>query len=228
MGGVWQELPRFLTYYNIVFLLTAMANTLLLSVLGCMIGGLLGLGLAVVRTTRSPAMAIPRALAFAIVEFFRRLPPLVVLLLAFFTANLTRTELSLFQVALIGLSLIATASLSEIIRGGVLSVHRNQWDAASALNFGYLRSVFTIILPQGWRVILPPAISFLLLFIKDTAFASQLGTLELTYAGKILTTKGFSAGLSYGAVLLLYFVLSYSLARLGAWIERRLALPADH
>lgn len=227
MGHVWQELPRFLGYYNLVFLATAMANTLLLSVLGCAVGGLCGLALTVVRMTRSRAMLVPRALAFAVVEFFRRLPPLVVLLLAFFTTNLARTELSLFHVALIGLSLVATASLSEIIRGGVLSVHRTQWDAAAALNFGYLRSFFTVILPQGWRVIVPPAISFLLLFIKDTAFASQLGTLELTYAGKVLTTRGFSAAISYGSVLLLYFVLSYSLARLGRWMENRLALPAD-
>ncbi|MFI4981638.1 MAG: amino acid ABC transporter permease [Nevskiales bacterium] len=228
MGHLWQELPRFLGYYNLVFLLTAMVNTLLLSLVGCTIGCLCGLALTVVRTTRSRLMLAPRALAFAVVEFFRRLPPLVVLLLAFFIANLTRIQLSLFQVALIGLSLVATASLAEIIRGGVVSVHRTQWDTAAALNFGYLRSFFTIVLPQGWRVIVPPAISFLLLFIKDTAFASQLGTLELTYAGKVLTTRGFSAAVSYGSVLLLYFVLSYSLARLGLWLENRLALPADH
>jgi len=228
MGHLWQELPRFLGYYNLVFLLAAMVNTLLLSIAGCTIGCLCGLALTVVRTTRSRLMLVPRVLAFAVVEFFRRLPPLVVLLLAFFIANLARIDLSLFHVALIGLSLVATASLSEIIRGGVLSVDRTQWDTAAALNFGYLRSFFIIILPQGWRVIVPPAVSFLLLFIKDTAFASQLGTLELTYAGKVLTTRGFSAAISYGSVLLLYFVLSYSLARLGLWLENRLALSADH
>ena len=97
---------------------------------------------------------------------------------------------------------------------------------ALALNFSFLRCFFTVILPQGWRVTVPPAISFLLLFIKDTAFASQLGTLELTYAGKVLTTRGFSAAISYGSILLLYFVLSYSLARLGLWTEHRLALPS--
>ncbi len=227
MAHVWAELPRFLTYYNLLFLLTAMTSTLLLSVLGCVVGGLLGLALAVVRTAPGGAMAPARAVAFLLVEFCRRLPPLVVLMLAFFTASLTRTELTLFQVALIGLSLVAAASLAEIVRGGVLSVHRTQWDAAAALNFGYLRTIFTVILPQGWRVILPPGFSFLLLFIKDTAFASQLGTLELTYAGKIMTTRGFSAALSYGSVLLLYFILSYGLARLGTTMERRLALPAD-
>jgi polar amino acid transport system permease protein len=117
--------------------------------------------------------------------------------------------------------------LAEILRGGVAAVHPNQWDSAGALNFGYLRTVFTVILPQAWPNIIPPALSFMLLFIKDTAFASQLGTLELTYAGKVLTTKGFSAALSYGSVLVLYFILSYALARLGQWLENRIAVPAN-
>jgi polar amino acid transport system permease protein len=227
MLALWNELPRFLTWYNVAFLLTALLNTLLLSVVGCAVGLLLGLQLAVIRSARAKAMAVPRACAWAFVEFFRRLPPLVVLLLAFFSAGLLRVNLSLLQVALIGLSLVATASLSEIVRGGIASVHSNQWDAAAALNFGYVRSVFTVVLPQAWDVIIPPALSFMLLFIKDTAFASQLGTLELTFAGKVLVTKGYSASLSYGSVLLLYFVLSYALARLGSWLECRLALPAN-
>lgn len=228
MLALWSELPQFLTWYNAAFLLAALLNTLLLSVVGCAVGLLLGLLLAVIRGARDPRMAIARACAWAFVEFFRRLPPLVVLLLAFFIAGLIRVNFSLLQVALIGLSLVATASLSEIVRGGIASVHPSQWDSAATLNFGYLRSVFTVILPQAWKVIIPPALSFMLLFIKDTAFASQLGTLELTFAGKVLVTKGFSASLSYGSVLLLYFVLSYTLARLGLWLENRLALPANH
>lgn len=223
----WHELPRFLTWYNAAFLLTALLNTLLLSVVGCAVGGLIGLLLAVIRTTRGRVMAVPRGCAWGFTEFFRRLPPLVVLMLGFFIAGLSGMDLSLFRVALIGLSVVATASLAEIVRGGVASVHSNQWDSAAALNFGYLRCFFTVILPQAWPVILPPAFSFMLLFIKDTAFASQLGTLELTYAGKVLTTKGFSAGLSYGSVLLLYFALSYTLARLGLWLEKHIAIPAN-
>jgi polar amino acid transport system permease protein len=66
---------------------------------------------------------------------------------------------------------------------------------------------------------------YFVLFIKDTALASQAGVLELTQAGKILNTKGFSAFLVFGAVLLLYFVISYPLARLGGLLEHRLGAP---
>jgi polar amino acid transport system permease protein len=91
------------------------------------------------------------------------------------------------------------------------------------MNFTMLQTVRYVILPQAWRVILPPAFGYFVLFIKDTALASQIGVLELTYAGKVLNNKGFSAALVFGTLLLLYFVISYPLTRLGGFLEARLA-----
>jgi len=227
IARVLQEAPAFFTGYNILFLLQAMGATLLLSLGGCLVGSAVGLGLTLVRASEARALMPARVAAWAFVEFFRRVPPLVVLLLVFFASNLLRGQISLFGIAMIGLCLVATASLTEIIRGGIESVHPAQWESAESLNFGYMRSFFWVVLPQAWRVILPPAVSFMLLFIKDTAFASQVGTLELTSAGKILTTKGFTAALAYGSVLILYFLLSTALAGLGNWLEKRIAFPGN-
>jgi len=91
------------------------------------------------------------------------------------------------------------------------------------MNFSLIETVRYIVLPQAWRVILPPAFAFFVMFIKDTALASQIGVIELTYAGKVLNNKGFSAALVFGTLLLLYFFISYPLARLGAHLEARLA-----
>ena len=77
--------------------------------------------------------------------------------------------------------------------------------------------------PQAWRVVVPPTFGFFVMFIKDTALASQIGVMELTSAGKVLTNKGFSSWLVYGTVLALYFVMSYPLSRLGKRLERKLA-----
>ncbi len=222
------EAPRFFTYYNGIFLLQAMGATLLLSLGGCLAGSFFGLLLVLLRKTKGALFLVPRALAWGFVEFFRRVPPLVVLLLAFFASNLVKMDVSLFLVALVALTFVATAFMAEIIRAGIEGVHPNQWDSAATMNFGYLRTMLTIILPQAWKIILPPAFSFFLLFVKDTAFASQLGTLELTYAGKVLTSRGFTAVLSYGSILVLYFALSYPLARFGAWLEDRLAPSGNH
>ena len=72
-------------------------------------------------------------------------------------------------------------------------------------------------------MILPPAFAFVVMFIKDTALASQIGVVELTFARQMLNNRGFSAVLVFGTILVLYFILSYPLSRLGAiW---RTALP---
>ena len=80
-----------------------------------------------------------------------------------------------------------------------------------------------IVLPQSWKVILPPAAAFVVMFIKDTSLASQLGVIELTFAGKMLVNRGFSPVLGFGAILICYFALSYPLSRFAAYLEKRLA-----
>jgi polar amino acid transport system permease protein len=217
------ELPEFFSYYNLLFLGQAALATVTLSAVGSILGCLAGLGVAVVRLTTSMWLMPLRVLAVIIIELFRRIPFLVTLMLVFFTFQLSGFDLSLFVVALIAVFLIASAYLSEIIRAGFESVHRNQWDAAMAMNFSMLDTLRYVIVPQAWRVILPPAFGFFILFIKDTALASQIGVIELTFAGKVLNNKGFSAALVFGTLLMLYFLISYPLARLGRQLELRLA-----
>ena len=188
-------------------------------------GTVVGFGAAVVRLTSAPVLAPLRWLTVILTEVFRRIPFLVTLMLVFFAFQLSGFDLPLFVVALVAVFLIATAYLAEIIRAGFESVHRNQWDAAAAMNFSLPATIRYVVLPQAWRVILPPAFGFFILFIKDTALASQIGVIELTYAGKVLNNKGFSAALVFGTLLVIYFLISYPLARLGARLEARLAAP---
>jgi polar amino acid transport system permease protein len=222
------ELPRFLGYYNLVFLVQAVLATLALSAVGCLAGAAVGFLLALARVTHSPALLPLRLAALAFVETFRRIPFLVTLMLVFFAFQLSGADVPLFAVAAFSVVLIASAFMAEIVRAGLAGVHRNQWDAAAAMNFGLLRTVRHVVLPQAWKIILPPAFGFFVMFIKDTALASQIGVVELTYAGKVLANKGFSASLVFGTVLILYFAVSYPLARLGAYLERRLVLSRDH
>lgn len=217
-----EEAPTFFGYYNLVFLAKAAGTTLALSVIGCVIGGLVGALLAFVRITEGLATLPVRVVAIFFTEVFRRVPFLVTLMLVFFVCQFSGLDVSTFTVGAITVVLIAAAFLAEIVRGGLRSVHQNQWDAAFAMNFSIFQTVRYVILPQAWRVILPPAFGFFLLFIKDTALASQISVVELTYAGKVLNNRGFSAPLVFGTILLLYFAISYPLARLGRRLEQRL------
>lgn len=218
-----EELPQFFTYYNVLFLAKAFGATLLLSVVGCVTGFVAGFVIAAVRLTRGPGMAPVRWLLTGFVEFFRRTPVLVVLFIVFFSFNILNVNIHVFVVALIAMFFIAAAYIAEVIRSGFESVNATQWHAAEAMNFSFFQTMRYVIVPQAWKVIIPPVFSFFLLYIKETALVSQLGVLELTYAGKVMTNKGFSSFLAFGVILLLYFAMSYPLTRFGYWMEKRLA-----
>ncbi len=226
---MWQtvidEAPRFFGYYNLVFLGQAFVNTLALSLVGAGVGFAIGGTLAVLRHDRLFALPPFNWLSTGYVELFRRIPFLVKLMCVFFVYQLSGANVSMYTVAVTTVILSAAAFSAEIVRAGLESVHRAQWDAAEAMNFSAWRTLWLIVLPQAWRVVLPPSFSFTIGFIKSTSIASQIGVLELTYAAKVLNTKGFSAFLCFGTILVLYFLICYPTKLLGEHLERRLAAP---
>ncbi|MBS0559815.1 MAG: ABC transporter permease subunit [Proteobacteria bacterium] len=117
--------------------------------------------------------------------------PLCEPFLIFYATQIAGLEAPVFAIALVSVCLIATAYLAEIGRAGLDSVHPNQCDSAAVCNFSAWQTLRLVVIPQAWKVILPPAFGFFLLFIKDSALASQIGLLELTYAGRNLNNRGF-------------------------------------
>jgi polar amino acid transport system permease protein len=222
-GPAAMQITQLFSYYDLRLLLLGFVATFMLALIGCFAGFVSGFLVAILRMTRSRALAPVRAVMFAYCMLFRRVPFLVTLMLVFFASQAINADQSTFSVALISICLIAAAYLGEIVRSGLESVHINQWDAARTLNFSYLETLRYVILPQAWRVILPPSFGFFVMFIKDTALASQIGVMELTSAGKVLSNKGFPAALVYGTVLMLYFSMSYPLSRLGKRVEKKFA-----
>ena len=91
------------------------------------------------------------------------------------------------------------------------------------MNLSRMQTMRMIVLPQAMPVIVPPAIAFMVAFIKDTALVSQIGVFELTFRGKELNNQGYSGILVFGTIAFLYFVMSYPLTRLGQYLERRFA-----
>ena len=227
MASLIEEAPRFFTYYNVVFLAEAFLYTALLSLVGCGLGFCVGFGLAVLRHPRVNRFTPLRWLATAYVEVFRRIPFLVKLMVVFFAFQLIGLDIGMFVVAAATLTLSASAFCAENIRAGLESVHRTQWDAAEAMNMGGMTALWRVALPQAWRVIIPPSMTYAVGLVKSTSIASQISVLELTYAAKILNQKGFSAAICFGTILVLYFALCWPLNLFAAHLEKRLA-PARH
>ncbi len=204
-------------------LLDAAGTTLALTIIGCVSGFTLAFLIVLLR--QAPGLwGLPlRLLGIAYVEIFRRIPFLVVTYLVLFFIQAFASNASLFTIAVVAICIYATAYTAEIIRGGFESVARQQVEAAAVMNFSRWQTLTSVIIPQSWPVILPPAVAFAVGFIKDTALVSQVGVFELTFRGKELNNEGFSGILVFGTISLIYFAISYPLSSMGRWLENRLA-----
>jgi polar amino acid transport system permease protein len=220
--NVFRQADIFFTWENALLWLRAMGTTLSMAALGCCLGFLLACLLVYIRTSPSRLLLPLRILLVAYVEIFRRIPFLVLIFLVLFGTRAAGLAMPLYWVACITVTITATAFISEIVRAGYEAIHRAQWESAAVMNFGRLRTVVLVIMPQAWTVIIPPAFSYFVMFIKETSLASQVGVYELMQTGKYFNNIGISPFLAFGTCLALYFVLSYPLTRVGWRIERRL------
>jgi polar amino acid transport system permease protein len=225
MERILEQLPRFFSPANIGMLLEAAWLTLAMTFTGCLIG--FGLAFVLVFLRQTPGLwALPlRLVCIAYVEFFRRIPFLVIIYLVLFFIQAITPNASLFAIAVIAICLYAVAYTADIIRGGLESVPHTQVEAARTMNMSRLQTLLMVVLPQAWPVILPPAIAFAVSFIKDTALVSQIGVFELTFRGKELNNQGYSGVLVFGTIAFIYFMLSFPLTLLGQHLEKRLATP---
>lgn len=168
------------------------------------------------------------------IEVWRGLPILVTIFIIFFAfpALSQRFRFDAFDSAAIGLSLWGSAQIAEATRGAVQSIPREQHEAASALGFGWVGRHAFVILPQAFRRLLPPVVSLLVNILQNTTLAQVIGAAEvLETAERSVERLGAPppAGLGeihafeiYGAVMVVFFVISFPLTRLAAYLERRL------
>ena len=217
------EIPRFFSWQNLVLLAEAMGVTLTMTLMGCVLGLVFAFFIAFTRHVPGLLTLPARVVAILFVEFFRRIPFLVVLFLVLFFIQAVAKGTSLFTVAVVSICIYSTAYIADIIRGGFESVPRQQIEAAITMNFSHWQIMTSIIIPQSWPVVLPPAVVFMVGFIKDTSLVSQIGVFELTFRASELNNMGFSGILVFGTIAILYFLISYPLARWGQWLEKRLA-----
>ncbi len=217
------QLARFYAPENLGLLWQSIGMTIALTFIGVGVGFVLAIVVAIVRQSPGWGMLPFRIAAIGFVEIFRRIPFLVVTYLVLFLIAAFVKGASLFLIAIVAICIYATAYLSEIIRGGIESVPRQQVEAATVMNFTRWQTLWHVIFPQSIPVILPPAVAFMIAFIKDTSLVSQIGVFELSFRGKELVNQGMSGLFVFGMIAVIYFCLSYPLTRFGRWLEIRLA-----
>jgi polar amino acid transport system permease protein len=173
-----------------------------------------------------------RALIRLYIEIWRGLPLIVTIFLMFFVLPSAGIRFSAIQAAAVGLSLWGSAQVAEATRGAVQSIPREQHEAAAALGFRWLGRHVFVIVPQALRRLMPPMVSLLVGVIQNSTLAGLIGAVELLFAAKIQYERIAGpppAGLAeqhaieiFGGLLVVFFLISFPLTRLAAYLERRL------
>ena len=205
---------------ELVFLLSAVRWTLVLSLIAFGAGSMAGLLVALLRT--SPITPL-RWIAVGLIQTFQGTPVLMQLFVCFYGLPvLLHVEVDAWPAVTIAFTLYSGAFLGEIWRGAIQAIPRAQWEAAQSLSLSYLQQLRFVILPQAMRIAIPPTVGFLVQLIKGTSIASIIGVVELTRAGQLMTNVTFEPMLVYPIVALLYFALCWPLSLVSGWLEHRI------
>ena len=200
-------------------IVSGMGKTIELAAAVVISGLTLGLLLALVRSFRVRLFSWPIVI-FA--DMMRAIPPLVLVLLAYFGLPNVGLTLSGFVVLWIVLSLVLAAFAEEIFWAGITAVAKGQWDAARSTGLGYFETLIYVILPQAVRLTIPPLTNRTIAITKNTALGTVIGVPEiLNQATTAVSFSGNATPLMLGA--LAYMVLFVPVIALGRWIETRFA-----
>jgi putative glutamine transport system permease protein len=166
-------------------------------------------------------------LAGLYIETVRNLPMLLVMLFVRLRAGKVFVSLGfaapVFWATVAGMTAFVCSVTAEVVRGGLNSVDRGQWDAAFAQGFSKGQALRHIVLPQALRCMIPPLTSQSVTVVKDTSYAWVLGLEEMTGAAVILFTKYQNPLQTFLAVGCVYFTVNYLISHFARRLERRLA-----
>ena len=212
----------FIKYYP--QLLTGVGNTVLIALTSTVAGLALGLLTGVVRTapmSKNPILRALHKLLNAIiaiyVEIFRGTPMMVQSMViywgyAFATGGDT---LPLIPSGILIVSINTGAYMAEIVRGGIISIDRGQFEGAMSIGMTHAQTMFKVI-------ILPSVSNEFVINIKDTSVLNVIGVTELYYFAGIIKRQNFQTFQTYLVICILYFILTFTITRLLRWVERKL------
>ncbi|NLW41269.1 MAG: amino acid ABC transporter permease [Tissierellia bacterium] len=203
------------------YYITGIKITLLLSLLSLIIGTSLGSLLSLFKLSK---LKILRLISTFYIELVRGTPIMVQIALVYFGSYVIMgVNMDAFLAALIAVSLNSAAYVAEIIRSGIQSVDKGQWEASRSLGLTNGQTMRYIILPQAVKNILPALGNEFVTLIKETSVASTIGVAELMYTSKIVQSTSYQPFNPLIIVAVTYFIFTFTLSQLIGLLERRLA-----
>jgi polar amino acid transport system permease protein len=207
----------------LLLLLRGLLITLELSLGALVLGSLGGIVLGAMRCS---SWRILKTIALGYIEVIRSIPFLILLFFVFFAVPLALDiDVPPYPAAIAALSVHCSAYMGEVVRSGIESIPKGQWEAAASLGLPYYRVMRLVVLPQALRVMIPPTIGVYVSVIKESSLASVIGFVELLGQGMAIREANSLRNTAdvLVAVALGYFVICFSLSQIGRYFERRTA-----
>ncbi|MBU3842496.1 amino acid ABC transporter permease [Fusobacterium sp. HC1336] len=210
--------------------------TLWISVVGTILGTIIGLIVGVIRTIpvpekgiKKPILKVVNGLLSAYIEFFRGTPMIVQAMVIYygsalaFEINVDRIAAALFIV-----SINTGAYMSEIVRGGIISIDKGQFEAAQAIGMNHFQTMINVVLPQVVRNILPATGNEFVINIKDTSVLNVISVSELFFQSKTVAGNNFRYFETFFITCILYFIMTFVITRILRYIEVKMDGPDNY
>lgn len=209
--------------------------TLFISIIGTVLGAVIGLVIGTIRTIPMPDRGAKRiilivlnAILTAYVEFFRGTPMIVQAMVIYygsamaFGIDMDRTAAAIFIV-----SINTGAYTAEIVRGGIISIDKGQFEAAHAIGMNHLKTMLHVVLPQALRNILPAIGNEFVINIKDTSVLNVISVSELFFQAKSVAGNNFRYFETFFVACIIYLIMTLTVTRILRLIERKLDGPEN-
>lgn len=211
-------------------------TTLYISIIATILGSFVGLLIGVVRTIPVPERGAKRIiqkivswLLSAYIEFFRGTPMIVQAMVIYygsalaFDINMDRIFAAIFIV-----SINTGAYMAEIVRGGIVSIDKGQFEAAHAIGMNHIQTMTNVVLPQVIRNILPATGNEFVINIKDTSVLNVISVTELFFQTKSIAGNNYRYFESFFVASVLYFIMTFTITRILRFIEKKIDGPENY
>ena len=230
----WEWLRKIVVENWGVFLWGA-GVTLLISITGTIIGSFIGLLIGTVRTIPVPEkgfkkviLKIANMILTAYVEFFRGTPMIVQAMVIYYgSAQALHINMDPIMAGIFIVSINTGAYTAEIVRGGIISIDKGQFEAAHAIGMNHIKTMIHVVLPQVLRNILPAIGNEFVINIKDTSVLNVIAVSELFFTTKSIAGNNFRYFEAYTVASILYLIMTLTVTRILRFAERRMEGPEN-
>jgi len=221
---------------NWPMLLRGAGMTLLISIIGTLIGTLIGLIIGVIRTIPIPErgakkvfLKIINTILSIYIEFFRGTPMIVQAMVIYYgSAAAFEIDIDRIVAGLFIVSINTGAYMSEIVRGGIVSIDKGQFEAAQAIGMNHFQTMTNVVLPQVVRNILPATGNEFVINIKDTSVLNVISVSELFFQTKTISGNNFRYFESFFISGIIYLIMTFTVTRILRAVEKKIDGPENY